>query len=561
MGKWEEMDVEKAKKVLIQIKRVLDKHQIPFWFGLGTLLGAIRDHKFVDGDSDIDLYTWDVYTERFKGFLKEFYELGFDVGFDTWGVSLNKDGVHTSLDFIHKDEYYNTAEEHLIYFSTKNIITKVLCYFILTCPTSSKYQYLHKETQLSQQKSIIGKVHRILMHFPFKKFMYNGAYKLFKLAGGVYIRIATPLDYILPLRKVDFLGEEFMVPNQSEKYLEYLYGDDWRIPKKYFNLTPDSKFPYLHFKGTYFTNLVYCPKCKKPQFVNNPHKKDDGKPLIISQIIGCDQCGNHWKEKFFVTGPVVKKFVIQYNRLKMEDKDLAYKDLKTFKKFCDKHGISFWLDGGTTLGAVRTGEFVPWEEDIDIGMKQKDLEKLYECRKDLEKKGYRFFPKQQGYAIIGKNRTSKLDIYSFDYDDEYANLYDVERNIIGNLSELVMFVLNKYDGNYKYETILSGRTINRLVRIVSMFPEFIRRNLLHFFLRFYWKYGVSKHIHFKIPKRYFDKFTKIKFYDDYYDIPYETESYLETYFGKTWRTPIRFTNNKEDKEYKWNGFNNTTITE
>jgi lipopolysaccharide cholinephosphotransferase len=43
---------------------------------------------------------------------------------------------------------------------------------------------------------------------------------------------------------------------------------------------------------------------------------------------------------------------------------------------CRELDIDYWLDGGSLLGAVRYGDLIPWDDDIDLCMLRADLERF-----------------------------------------------------------------------------------------------------------------------------------------------------------------------------------------
>lgn len=216
--------------LLQQVKEVLDKHNIEFWLEGGTLLGALRNRKFIPWERDIDFGVWSdkVSGEMRMSIAKELRNRGFKVWIAENHMNISKEaGFWLDIDF------YQSRDNYAVYptLYSKNLIGRFLS--VLLPILSSPYHPYYFNT-LPIKRFTIKVLIIISRAIPslLRKRATHIISVLYKKVGSIDVPRIAPSKYFRNLSTIKFYGMEFKVPAETEKYLTFKYGEDWRVAKK-----------------------------------------------------------------------------------------------------------------------------------------------------------------------------------------------------------------------------------------------------------------------------------------------------------------------------------------
>lgn len=132
--------------------------------------------------------------------------------------------------------------------------------------------------------------------------------------------------------------------------------------------------------------------------------------------------------------------------------------LETVTTIADKHDIPYWLSGGTLLGAVRHGGFIPWDDDIDIELMYPDYLRLLKIlKKELPSDLYLQTPSDKGYRLLFSKVRDKNSIV--EEEDDHLDRYSEKGVYIDIFPEERSYPKLKHFVDFFY-----GRSFRRLKR-------------------------------------------------------------------------------------------------
>ena len=162
---------------------------------------------------------------------------------------------------------------------------------------------------------------------------------------------------------------------------------------------------------------------------------------------------------------------------------LVYKDVFSA---CEKHGLRLFLQGGTLLGKIRHDGFIPWDDDMDLGLCRADYEKLkdvYEC--ELKEKYHLYIPggTEGSHTRFAQffprdNEQSEeiwLDIFPIDYAPDNR----LQRALKGIKCNALMLI----GGSIEFMENCTLETKEALKRTTTGRVNLCIREILHFLFR------------------------------------------------------------------------------
>lgn len=211
--------------ILEEVVFQLNGKKIPYWLDFGTLLGIVRNKKLIPWDHDIDLGTFEKNKPNLLSLVPKFEMLGYEV-FD-WGDELifKKGGVCLGICFYITDDYYAYYPGRM---GTRNLLSfiKKFSSYLLMIPNYADNDQKYKSYFKRVLVMFIVFIMRIIP-YRLRKFLVEEIFK--KNSEKDYM--IFDLNHYKVLDNIKAYGSSYTIPSDTEKFLEKVYGFNWKVPK------------------------------------------------------------------------------------------------------------------------------------------------------------------------------------------------------------------------------------------------------------------------------------------------------------------------------------------
>ncbi len=234
--------------------------------------------------------------------------------------------------------------------------------------------------------------------------------------------------------------------------------------------------------------------------------------------------------------------------------------MKFIDNICCKNGIVYYIMGGTALGAVRHGGFIPWDDDLDIFMTPKNYEKFVKVfnaqnSSEFVLQEWRTTDKYLEYAKVRLNGTTFIEECFKDRKDMHHGIYVdimilhkcpnkkcVQKSLYYKCKYVTLYALSQR--NWKPKTKFQSLAL----KVLKILPNkwFVKNSYKHIYkyddknlIDYKWFYWITP-AGFKaglFDREFFDNYSEIAFEDTTFMCPNKIKEYLEYRYGDYMKLP------------------------
>lgn len=252
--------------------------------------------------------------------------------------------------------------------------------------------------------------------------------------------------------------------------------------------------------------------------------------------------------------------------------------LTEFDRVCQKYGLRYYLICGSLLGAVRHGDLIPWDDDVDVAMPRKDFDILMQhveeewgAGKDIMFLNYNqmgnhafldymtrivymkeeipvnIFRKIKGKGRADVDNHLPMDIYVLDNASDNETMHQFQTQFIRGLYGLAMGhrayinpddYTNRDKGTQRIVKTLS--TIGKMIPVSWIFGcyEWVRKwNRNKKCENYFESNGFIYCIPWKFKQEWFGDGTRIPLGDMMVSVPQDYEAFLKMHYGDFMQYP------------------------
>lgn len=237
--------------------------------------------------------------------------------------------------------------------------------------------------------------------------------------------------------------------------------------------------------------------------------------------------------------------------------------LDFFAEFCDNHALSYWIDYGTLLGAIRHGGYIPWDDDVDVSMLREDYDIFMEYFNRESTGRYRFLCPEKNkdyYYPFGKIIDTETVLYEMGEDGlkigVYIDVFVVDHAPDNDEKLREIFRIRDFYGRLRRYQLPLEKTKISVKRMVVLSIQAI----LKFVPRQYFVLKIISNarkytnaetkrvcdmtdpydkIHWVVSRELFENFCEVEFEGRKYHAPEKYDKWLKIQYGDYMKLPSK----------------------